>query len=226
MAIEDSVPSGVPLRPGREPVGVPACPSCAQAERVHAVPALYESARATEETVASARRTINDDDASSTRKRAARERLAATPPALIRSSLLAPAPKTHFGGYLAGAVFFALPAGGLWAEYRSSEDFANSTGLESVTSGDSVMRAIAIACMVICGCLLAATLWALVRRHRVGKGRAAADAVWRRGWYCTRCGVVHFRAGEQPVGADADRALSPDEFRHMVWKAGGYAKGR
>ncbi|MDD9376185.1 hypothetical protein M8Z33_05780 [Streptomyces sp. ZAF1911] len=50
-------------------------------------------------------------------------------------------------------------------------------------------------------------------RRRTEPGRVAADRVWADGWYCGRCGTVHF-AGE--------RALSLQEFRTRVWSAGGY----
>ncbi len=222
MAIEDSVPPGFLSRRG----GALACPSCGQAEEVHAVPAIYESARAAEETVSRARRTINDDDASLARKRAARQQLAAAAPLTIRSSLLAPAPKAHVARCLVGALFSAIPAGFLWAMYRSSEEFSNSTGLDAASSGDSTLRMLAILCMAISGFCLAMTFLALVRRRGINKGRPAAEAVWCRGWYCARCAVVHFRADEQPAGVGSDQPLAPEEFRNIVWRVGGYGRTR
>ncbi|MCX4776473.1 hypothetical protein OG435_06700 [Streptomyces sp. NBC_01264] len=50
-------------------------------------------------------------------------------------------------------------------------------------------------------------------RRRTEPGRVAADRVWAEGWYCGRCGTVHF-AGE--------RAMTLQEFRTRVWSAGGY----
>ncbi|MGW6708107.1 hypothetical protein ACWGDE_24885 [Streptomyces sp. NPDC054956] len=50
-------------------------------------------------------------------------------------------------------------------------------------------------------------------RRRTEPGRAAADRVWAEGWYCGRCGTVHF---------DGERAMSLQEFRTRVWSAGGY----
>ncbi|WP_327308221.1 hypothetical protein OG730_36245 [Streptomyces sp. NBC_01298] len=52
-----------------------------------------------------------------------------------------------------------------------------------------------------------------VWRRRTEPGRVAADRVWADGWYCGRCGTVHF-AGE--------RAMTLQEFRTRVWSAGGY----
>jgi hypothetical protein len=61
--------------------------------------------------------------------------------------------------------------------------------------------------------------------HRLMAGRPHAEALWSRGWYCTRCAVVHFPA---TAGAAA-RPIDLAEFRLQVWTAGGYghlASGR
>ncbi|MFD9353073.1 hypothetical protein [Streptomyces sp. NPDC060031] len=50
-------------------------------------------------------------------------------------------------------------------------------------------------------------------RRRTLPGRGAADAVWSAGWYCDRCGTVHF-TGEP--------ALTLQQFRTRVWSAGDY----
>ncbi|MER5640712.1 hypothetical protein ABT095_27655 [Kitasatospora sp. NPDC002227] len=49
-------------------------------------------------------------------------------------------------------------------------------------------------------------------------GRPAAERLWAQGWYCRRCGTVHFRV-EPGVAACA---LTLREFQAMVWDAGGY----
>ncbi|GJF32161.1 hypothetical protein KNE206_48610 [Kitasatospora sp. NE20-6] len=54
------------------------------------------------------------------------------------------------------------------------------------------------------------------RRHLAG--RPAAERVWSRGWYCRRCGTVHFPAARER----AVTALTLQEFRTIVWEAGGY----
>ncbi|MCJ0875474.1 hypothetical protein [Streptomyces sp. AP-93] len=71
------------------------------------------------------------------------------------------------------------------------------------------------AASLLVGPLLMALAGRAVRvwRRRTEPGRVAADRVWAEGWYCGRCGVVHF-AGE--------RAMSLQEFRTRVWSAGGY----
>jgi hypothetical protein len=48
--------------------------------------------------------------------------------------------------------------------------------------------------------------------------------VWRRGWYCARCGVVYFQPGEQPSGTAEGQTLHPEQFRRLVWSAGGYGQ--
>ncbi|MFD8787591.1 hypothetical protein [Kitasatospora sp. NPDC059599] len=49
-------------------------------------------------------------------------------------------------------------------------------------------------------------------------GRPRAEHLWARAWYCDRCGTVHFPPGRGlPAGA-----LSLQEFRRVVWHAGGY----
>ncbi|MCM1965794.1 hypothetical protein [Streptomyces sp. G1] len=71
------------------------------------------------------------------------------------------------------------------------------------------------AALLLVGIVLLALSGRAVRtwRRRTEPGRVAADRVWADGWYCGRCGTVHF-AGE--------RALSLQEFRTRVWSAGGY----
>ncbi|GAA4840643.1 hypothetical protein GCM10023235_15280 [Kitasatospora terrestris] len=56
-------------------------------------------------------------------------------------------------------------------------------------------------------------------RRRLLAGRENAERLWSQGWYCRRCGCVHFRAER---GRES-RALTLPEFRAMVWEAGGYA---
>lgn len=50
-------------------------------------------------------------------------------------------------------------------------------------------------------------------RRRTEAGRAGADRAWSAGWYCGRCGSVHFSLGPP---------LSLHEFRTRVWTAAGY----
>lgn len=61
-----------------------------------------------------------------------------------------------------------------------------------------------------------------IRRRPVRRGRAKAEEVSRLGWYCGRCGSVYFRAGAVPDGAQDSKSYSLDEFRRIVFGAGGY----
>ncbi|MCM6774548.1 hypothetical protein NDR87_13565 [Nocardia sp. CDC159] len=61
-------------------------------------------------------------------------------------------------------------------------------------------------------------------RHnaRVSRGRGAAFAVWRAGFYCHRCGVCYWPDPPSPH-LPARYPFSVDDFRRMVWTTGGYA---
>lgn len=119
----------------------------------------------------------------------------------------------------------AVGAGFLWSAYRSSRSLADPTGLGASSSGDGLFKVLAVVCAVGCGLCVAGLVVSLVRGRRVRAGRAAAEAVWRRGWYCGRCAVVSFRPGEEPAGVEPGTALDPAAFRELVWAAGGYGKG-
>lgn len=90
--------------------------------------------------------------------------------------------------------------------------------------GDSLFLA---AVLLACGAL--ASVWSLgavgiVRRQkRLARGLAAAEDVWRHGWYCRRCDVVYFQPGYAPTGIDPRVPLTTDQFRRTVFAAGGYA---
>ena len=74
-----------------------------------------------------------------------------------------------------------------------------------------------------------ATTWSLgavgaVRRQRrLARGIGAAEEVWRHGWYCRRCDLVYFQPGYAPAGVDPREPLTTQEFRRIVFGAGGYA---
>ncbi|MQY13722.1 hypothetical protein SRB5_38730 [Streptomyces sp. RB5] len=64
--------------------------------------------------------------------------------------------------------------------------------------------------------LLGPGVFLIVKHRRAVSGRAGAEALWQRGWYCERCGTVHY------VGDPRARSLG--EFRREVWTAGGYGQ--
>jgi hypothetical protein len=221
MGTQDAVPQGFRR-------GLPECPVCGRDEKVVAVPAIFESSHNTESAIDRARMTINDDDATYAQKAAARERMAATPPAQIRSAILAPAPAVKAAGCGCLAFVVAIPAVILWVIAAGT----NPTGGSSFTadSGFSArdesqhhtLVAFATSLTVLAGVFLLFMVFGLARGRAVKAGRPAADAIWRKGWYCTRCAVVHFAAGEEPSGVRPGQSLDPDTFRQMVWTAGGY----
>lgn len=213
MGMQDSVPPGYRR-------GLPECPVCGQDERVLAVPAIYESSHGTEVTLARARATINDDDATHAAKAAARERMASTPPALIRSAVLAPAPRINAVGCGCLAFVVAVPATILWTIAGSTAP--DDTSSPRDVSTHQTLVSFATGLTILAAALLLVMVFGLFRSRAVKAGRPAADAVWRKGWYCTRCAVVHFAAGEEPSGVRPGQALDPDTFRQMVWTAGGY----
>jgi hypothetical protein len=228
MAVQDAVPSEYQGHEEARPIAAGAsglgCPSCGKDDAVRAVPAIYESSRTAEQSLARARSVIRDDDASLGRKRQARALVAATPAPTVGSALLAPTPRSRAAAFAVGTVFLAFPAGILWAMYRSSKSFTDSTGLAAAGEGDGVLRTVAAICAAASAACLVGALVSLARRARIRGGRPAAEAVWRRGWYCGRCAVVHFRSGQEPAGLSPGQALHPDEFRELVWTVGGYGR--
>jgi hypothetical protein len=67
--------------------------------------------------------------------------------------------------------------------------------------------------------------WAAARRSRlvrVRQGMPRALAVWQAAWYCRRCDGVFFAPGTAPEGVSPGKLMSPAEFQHLVWTAGGY----
>lgn len=59
---------------------------------------------------------------------------------------------------------------------------------------------------------------------RVRRGMPRALAVWAAGWYCERCDGVFFTGAAVPAGAVAGEMMSPGQFQHLVWEAGGYSQ--
>lgn len=58
---------------------------------------------------------------------------------------------------------------------------------------------------------------------RVRRGMPRALAVWRAGMYCDLCDGVFFPPGTAcPAGESAGRLMTPADFQHLVWAAGGY----
>lgn len=214
MGVQDAIPQGYRR-------GLTSCPVCGQYDGVVAVPAIYESSRATERAIAEARRVVNDFNSLGTGKAAGRATLAVTTPPPVRSRRLAPAPMSIWGTFLGGAVSLAIPATFLHFMAKASNDFSNTYHMASDPE-NSTLATIGNCFAGLAALCLLATVVAFVRRGAVTRGRPAADAVWRRGWYCQRCALVHFSPGEEPAGVLTGQVLSPDQFRALVWTVGGY----
>ncbi|RSS51273.1 hypothetical protein [Streptomyces sp. WAC01280] len=62
-----------------------------------------------------------------------------------------------------------------------------------------------------------------LRRRRTAfahltRGRHHAEELWSQGWYCHRCGTVHF----VDVPGEDHAPLTLQRFRERVWEKGGY----
>ncbi len=70
--------------------------------------------------------------------------------------------------------------------------------------------------------LLTVAVCRIRRNGRIVRGRRNAHAVWQAGFYCHRCGVAFWPHSPAP-GVPAHQAFAPQQFRWLVWNAGGYA---
>ncbi len=70
--------------------------------------------------------------------------------------------------------------------------------------------------------LLTVAVCRIRRNGRIVRGRRTAHAVWQAGFYCHRCGVAFWPHSPAP-GVPARQAFAPQQFRWLVWNAGGYA---
>ncbi|MFJ7265120.1 hypothetical protein ACIQV3_00355 [Streptomyces sp. NPDC099050] len=123
-----------------------------------------------------------------------------------------------------GAVFVLVAIGafvwggmaGKWFEGEATPRFYGGDGdlPFGVEDPTTYLGWISAASLLLAPVLLALSGRAVrAWRRRTGPGRVAADQVWAEGWYCGRCGTVHFTG---------ERAMSLQEFRTRVWSAGGY----
>ncbi|MFG2822419.1 hypothetical protein ACGFX4_23675 [Kitasatospora sp. NPDC048365] len=200
------------------------CPGCGLADELAGVPAVYHAGRDTVRVTTPAR----FDEPANTVTRAVTTSLAAA---------LSPVPPTPlrlppFGHWFAG-VFLVLVSvgtfiGGALAGHWFSEDRASGEPQGYPFDAWPVEPApgpdLAFLGWISALALLAAiAVFVRIAVRRPDRRQppfdpAAAERLWSRGWYCRRCGCVHFRA--EP-GREA-RALTLQEFRAEVWAAGGW----
>lgn len=200
--------------------GLSPCPACERVDLLRSVPAVYQASRSTERAAQRANQALFDDDATLAQRSAARAVLAAAAAAPVRSALLAPAPPNYAVAGGAGAVVLAIVAWFLWGMHRA----ALSAAQAGLSPDDGLPHALALACTVLSVLCLVVMVLSIPQRIKVSAGRADAEAVWRRGWYCERCAAVFFREGDEPGGVEPGAALDPRSFRDAVWSAGGYAR--
>ncbi|MFJ5231254.1 hypothetical protein ACIQBJ_15320 [Kitasatospora sp. NPDC088391] len=204
------------------------CPSCGSSDRVVGVPAVYHRGR-DQVTVTGLPR--SDDNPSGTETRRFTSSL---------SDALRPAPvllPLSCAGHVGLGVLLVLVSigtfvggavGGGWFADDPGPDrsWAYDAYHSSLSTGPAHRPDLSFLGWISAIALLAAvTLFVRARRERAAQrrllaGRPEAERVWARGWYCERCGSVHFRS---PTGA-AGRAMTLQEFRAEVWDAGGYGQ--
>lgn len=184
------------------------CPRCKDSDCVLSVPAAYSSARFTE----SALIVMRDDETTFARRRAARATVNAALP-IVAEKNLAMAPDTGYGclGIVFGGFFGMFAVLWLIAHYSHGDGDAGSLAVGVILGLLSVFGFFVL-------------FLALARQPKINAGKPAAEAIWRLGWYCCRCAVVYFQAGEEPAGVISGQPLTPAQFKHIVWTAGGYGK--
>ncbi|RAG83400.1 hypothetical protein DN069_22535 [Streptacidiphilus pinicola] len=197
-------------------VGLPSCPGCGQLDRVAAVPAVYLSGKDAIQVAVPAQGDMPARTETRQVTTALAEALAPVP--------AGPRGQGCLGGAGALALFVAVAAAGVAAIAPSPSDGASPVGFPDVDGGSVfpdlswlwwVVGSAGLVGLALFGALAAQSL---ARRGRIA-GRAQAEALWSRGWYCARCATVHFRAA-----ADVPQGPLPlGEFRRLVWGAGGYA---
>jgi len=183
------------------------CPRCGYSDSVLGVPAAYAAARSTE----AAARVVRDDEASHARRHAARAVVRSALP-IVPANELALAPTSFFPEFGWGVVFFGVVAVGALAIYQLAADHSGDFTL-------LVVSAVAGLLFMLC---ISQLPRALARHQKIKAGKSSAEAIWRLGWYCCRCAIVYFQAGEDPVGSTPGQPLTPAQFKRIVWTAGRY----
>ena len=210
MAVQNVVPDGYRNR-------LTPCPRCGYDDSVLSVPAAHATARSTE----AALRVVRDDEASFASRSAARARINAALP-VVSAGELAMAPMNSAAGCGCLGLFFTLAMAGALVGYRAAHSSAVTNGSSSAGHGAQVLLAVAAVAGFLVVVSVLGMFRALSRQPTLRAGRPAAEAVWRRGWYCCRCAVVYFQAGEEPPGVVPGQPLTPTQFKQIVWDVGGY----
>ncbi|WP_329622856.1 hypothetical protein OG357_22530 [Streptomyces sp. NBC_01255] len=202
-----------------------ACPGCGQDDRVQAVPAVYLAGR---DAVTSRERNRDGDLRTVTRTvtTGLSDALAPVPGA--------PAHAIGLLGFLSGFVCVAAFLGWVFVGGGLESGPELGPGSGAVSEPDFSMFGtpedlgpdLGYLGWVSAGAL-AVTLLVLfeVRRRRTAfahltRGRGRAEELWSQGWYCHRCGTVHF----EDVPGEDRAPLTLQRFREKVWEQGGYGE--
>ncbi|GAA2796351.1 hypothetical protein [Streptomyces showdoensis] len=192
------------------------CPGCGRDDLVQAVPAVYLAGR---NAVTSRERDADGDLRTVTRTSttALADALAPVPPKPSRGlaglGLLAGllGLGAFLGRKLAGTAEEAgFPDGGY---VGAPDDLAQDTGPDLAFLGWTAALALAVVVLVVVLLLYRGAVHA-----RRTAGRHQAEELWSQGWYCHRCGTVHFL----DVPGEDRAPLTLQRFRERVWERGGY----
>ncbi|MEX0170400.1 hypothetical protein [Streptomyces sp. LMG1-1-1.1] len=203
------------------------CPGCDREDLVQAVPAVYLAGR---NAVTSRERDSDGDMRTVTRtvSTGLSDALAPVPepPTYAISCLGLLAVAVSVGTFLGGAL------GGKWFADEPGSEAAGSepSGVPDYWQGIPAVQppepppSYAFLGWISALALLAAVLvFAVVARRRsafarITRRRHHAEELWARGWYCHRCGTVHFEG----VPGEDRTPLTLQRFREKVWEHGGY----
>lgn len=198
------------------------CPSCGRADEVAGVPAVYHAGRDSVRVTTPAR--FDDPEETVTRSVTTSLSGALEP---VPGVLTTPSPLGCFAAVLVAVsvgTFVAGAAAGHWfgdrptATHPRQHPFDPAAAADASSSGFAFLGWISALALVAAIALFVRAAAHRSARKRLLAGREAAERLWSRGWYCRRCGTVHFRT----TGGEEAVALTLQEFRATVWEAGGY----
>jgi hypothetical protein len=187
------------------------CPGCGQLDQVQHVPAVYQGGHAFFRGRGPTVAVPTGDGLVFTSSQVSGVSVSA----VARSLDPFPPPRRH-GGLLAAVLVLALTGSCFLLLPFSAFDDLPPGGAGAAALGFAVL-ALPSACVYVAAGVL---VWLYVRRlrerRRQRRGVPAARQLWEQGWFCHRCGGVYF------ADARAGRLLTPEHFRQLVARAGGY----
>ncbi|MEU1225578.1 hypothetical protein [Streptomyces sp. NPDC005828] len=191
------------------------CPGCDRDDRVQAVPAVYLAGR---DAVTSRERNRDGDMRTVTRT-----------VTTGLSDALAPVPEspTHAIGCVGLVAGFACVAsfmawvfvgGALEDDPEPAPDFAQSVPPPRLGPDLGFLGWVSALALVVTVLVVVELRRRKAAFARLTRGRHRAEELWSHGWYCHRCGTVHFEG----VPGEDRTPLTLQRFRERVWEHGGY----